>query len=543
MGGGMQGEAGDSARKREQEHRLTRRRALGATAAAAGGAALAGLPNHAALARERKIPVARDGSFEWGVSSGFPFPRSIVLWTRVGELDRSSRLFVEVARDRGFRKVVRRKEVLASHRRDFTVHVAIHKLKPRTEYFYRFHTRNSRSPVGRFRTAPPLDSNEQIRIGFFSCQNYEAGFYNAHAGLAAEQDLDLVICLGDYIYEDSTYEGPRTDRTGDNNDADVQFLHEYRQKYRLYQSDPDLQRMQGNHPFVTIWDDHEVEDNYAGNRPSPAAAEGETNPGQPRRQPLPFRRKNAYRAFFEAMPRIKRKGEPTRIYARGRMGRMADIFLLDERQYRDQQPCGDANFIPCPEADAPGRRMLGLPQKGWLKRGLADSGAQWKLLGNQLMLMSFDLAPRQPVTVDSWDGYGAERRELMQHVLDRGVKDVVALTGDIHTFFAGRITTSGRIDGTPAATEFVGGSVTSLGVKETLANAPAVEELERAISVNNPHIEYADFDKRGYGVLELSREAAICEFKAPGTALEKGSPVSTLAKFRVESGSVEVERI
>ena len=527
----------------ETGHRITRRRALGAAATGAAGVALSGLTNQAAVARGARLPDARDGSFEWGVSSGLPTPRGIVLWTRVGGLDRTSKIELEVARDRGFNRVVERRRVTARRRRDFTAHVLVGGLRPHTEYFYRFSTRNSRSRIGKFRTLPPADSNERVRIGFFSCQNWQAGYYNAHTGLADERDLDLVICLGDYVYENATYEGPRKDRTGVNRDGDVQRLREWRQKYRLYQSDEQLQDMHASHPFLSMWDDHEVEDNYAGDRPSSNAEEGKTNAGEPRRVSFGQRRANGHRAFFEAMPRRQLQGNPNRTYGRARLGGMAELFFLDERQYRDPQPCGDPFLEPCPESDAPGRRMLGGKQKNWLKRGLAESDAQWKLLGNQLMLMSFDLAPEVPVTVDSWDGYEAERAEITQHILDRGVEDVIAMTGDIHTFFAGQVTTTGRVDGTPAAVEFVGGSVTSLGVKETFQNAPGVEQLEKLISVNDPHIRYADFDSRGYGVLTLGRSEAICEFKAPRTALERGSKVRSLAKFRVESGTPDLERI
>ena len=301
--------------------------------------------------------------------------------------------------------------------------------------------------------------------------------------------------------------------------------------------------MHANHPFVAVWDDHEVEDNYAADMASSNAAEGMTNPGEPRRVSLPERRANGYKAFFEAMPRRKIKRDPMRIYGQARLGRMADLFFLDERQYRDVQPCGDTFAQPCADSDDPGRKMLGETQKAWLKNGLAASDAQWKLLGNQLMLMSFDLAPRVAVSLDSWDGYGAERRELGQHILDNGISDVVALTGDIHTFFAGRMTTSGRADGTPYGVEFVGGSISSLGVKETFQNAPGVEQLENLISVNDPHITYADFDARGYGVVTLSPEEAVCEFKAPETALSENSQVGTLAKLRVATGTTEIERI
>ena len=521
--------------------RLTRRRALTVAGATAAAASLGPLTNQAALARERRKPIARDGAFDWGVAAGFPLPRGVVLWTRVGELDRSSRVTLEVARDPGFRRVVHRSRETARRGRDYTVHARVRRLRPRTEYYYRFSTRNSESRVGRFRTAPPRKSDVPVKIGFFSCQAWQAGYFNGHAGLAAEDDLDLVICLGDYIYENATYEGPRTDATGTNADGDCQTLGEYREKYQLYQSDPDLQEMHAKHAFLSIWDDHEVEDNYAGDQASPAAEDGRTNPGEERRVSIAERRRNGYRAFFEGMPRIQRKGDPNRIYGRAELGRMADLLMLDQRQYRDQQPCGDAFFTPCPDSNAPGRNYLGRRQMEWLKRRLAGTDARWKLLGNQLMLMAFDVAPGVPVVQDSWEGYGAERAELANHIVDAGVEDVVALTGDIHTFFAGTFTSSGRIDGRPAGVELVGGSITSLGVKETLGGAP-VDLAEPGIIANNPHMVYADFDRRGYGVLGLDTDKAVCEYKAPATALERGSPVSRLAAFEIEAGSKDVQR-
>ena len=537
----MSGGPADLETAGDGQQRLTRRRALAAGAATAAVAAAPPLVNRAALARERRRPIARDGSFDWGVSAGFPLPRGAVLWTRVGELDRSSKVTLEVATDRGFRHVVHRSKRVARRGRDFTIHARVRHLQPHTRYYYRFHTRNSRSRVGRFQTAAPRRSDQPVRIGFFSCQNWQAGYFNAHRGLADEGDLDLVICLGDYIYENGTYPGPRTDTTGVNGDGDCQTFHEYRQKYRLYQTDEDLQRMQAKHSFLSIWDDHEVEDNYAGNRPSSAAEPGKTNPGEPRRVPMAERKRNGYRAFFEAMPRLQRNGNPNRIYGRAQLGQMADLLMLDQRQYRDQQPCGDAPFTPCPEGGAP-RDYLGRRQMDWLKRSLTRSDSRWKILGNQLMLMAFDLAPGVPVVQDSWEGYQAERAELTNHIIDRGVENVVAITGDIHTFFTGHFTNTGRVDGTPAGVELVGGSVTSLGVKETLGGAP-IENFEEAIRVNNPHMIYADFDMRGYGVLSLYKNRAVCEYKAPATALEKGSPVKRLAAFEIPAGSTDVEQI
>jgi alkaline phosphatase D len=218
---------------------------------------------------------------------------------------------------------------------------------------------------------------------------------------------------------------------------------------------------------------------------------------------------------------------------------MADLYMLDQRQYRDQQPCGDAFFTPCGESTAP-RDYLGPQQLGWLKNRLARTDKRWKVLGNQLMMMAFDVAPGVPVVQDSWEGYQAERTELTEHIVGEGVDNVIAVTGDIHTFFTGTVTTTGRIGGTPAATEFVGGSITSLGVKETLAPVP-VQNLEAAIVANDPHMIYADFDRRGYGVLTLDQDKATCEYKAADT-LTEGAPTELLASFEVPAGSLDVQR-
>jgi len=526
---------------------FTRRHALKTGATAGAALTLSGpLLNHAAIARGTRVPIATAGSFEHGVASGFPRPKGAVLWTRLTGLDRTSRVNFEVARDADFRRIVRSDRAHAFAKRDFTIHAEVGGLKPATEYHYRFFTKEGESTVGRFRTAPPPDSMQPVRVGFYSCQSYEAGFFNAHAALAEEPDLDLVVCLGDYIYEQNFYDGPeeRRDTTGSNGDGDVQTLGEYRDKYRLYQADPDLQAMQAAHPLVSIWDDHEVEENNAGQRPSSKADEGEDGGGTPRRIPYLERRRNAYHTFFEAMPRKRIKRDPDRIYGRARLGRMADLFLLDTRQYRDQQPCGDQIAVPCPDTDDPSRVLLGAEQKGWLKQSLERSPATWKLLGNQIMLMGFDSAPGVTLNVDGWDGYAAERRELMEHVLEKDVANVVSLVGDVHTFFAGQVTPSGRLGPPPAAVEFVGGSMTSFGVNDTFNLTPQQFALiaDRGL-LTNPHWTYANFVEKGYGVVSMNAEEIVCEYKAVATTAERNRESFSLAKFRVAAGSHEVEQL
>ncbi len=495
--------------------------------------ALAGPINYAALARERRLPLAKAGKFAHGVGAGYPSPKAITLWTRVSELTKSSKLTMEVATDEGFRNVVETAKVKADKARDYTVHQRVSGLDPATEYFYRFFTEGKESRVGRFRTTPPTDSKDKIRIGFFSCENWNSGFFNAQAGLAKEKDLDLVICLGDYIYETDTYTGgPRTDTTGPNGDGDVQTLDEYREKYRLYQSDKSLQDLHAAHPFTSIWDDHEVEDNYAGD-------EDLDNGGDIRRVPFEERRANAYKAFFEAMPRIQVSGDPNRIYGSAKLGGAAEIFFTDQRQYRDPQACDDAILGgPCPEADDPARTLLGAEQKAWFKKAVPKSKANWKLWASQVMVMSLDLPKGTPVLLDAWDGYNAERKEILEHFVASGVDNLAALTGDIHTFFAGNVTTTGRDDGVPAGVEFVGGSATSLGLPEYLG-APS-SSLYPLAEPNDPHIKFVDFDRRGYAVVTATTKDLTCEFKAVD-ALKKGAKPTKLKSFRVADGEPEVQ--
>jgi alkaline phosphatase D len=406
-------------------------------------------------------------------------------------------------------------------------------LQPGREYFYRFATRTASSPVGRFRTLAG-DSADPVRIGFFSCQDYQAGYYTAHAGLAAEQDLDLIVCLGDYIYERSYYEGPRKDTTGANGDADVQSLAEYRQKYALYRSDPLLQAMHASAPFVAVWDDHEIEDNWAGENP------GHATPEDQRRSDFLTRRTAGRRAFFEWMPRLRRREEVDRIYGGVPLGANAELILLDTRSYRDAQPCGDQLIVPCPDAETGARKLLGDAQKQWFVDRVAGSTARWKVVGNQIMVMSLDSAPSVTLNVDAWDGYGAERAEVLQALAGRGVQDLTFITGDIHTFFAGTVHQNGRVATPAIGTEFVGGSITSHGLEDYFAG-PLANAGEQGVRANNPHVHFSNFRARGYGVLEARPDELRVTFRSPSTVMEPTAPVSDLAAFRVAAGSTVVE--
>lgn len=408
--------------------------------------------------------------------------------------------------------------------------------------------------MGEFRTLPPADSRRPIRIGIFSCQDWEAGFYTGHAGLAAEEDLDLIVCLGDYIYERSFYDenGVREDNLGANGDGEVQTLGEYRQKYSLYHSDANLRALRQKYPLLGIWDDHEVEDNYAGRLPGAETIDP--------RVEFVRRRLNGYRAYFEHMPfaPAARRRERRRNYRALRLGRNAELRLLDQRKYRDDQPCGDAipPVPPCPEnvRNDPARTLLGAEQERWLKRRLRNSRASWKLVGNQAMAMALDVPNGNPLNMDQWDGYGAERQELCEFIASKQIGDVSFLTGDIHTFFAGVVTPTGRQTAptvpAPVATERFVDSMTSLGIPETINSTsgvpipPALQAIladNVALKGNNPHYRYSQVENRGYGIVEARPDELLVTYRGVATTQTETSTVSDLASFRVASGTPEVE--
>lgn len=487
------------------------------------------LGSSAAAARRSAEPLAAAGDFPLGVWSGQPGPRAITLGTKVDGLERASRLTLEVARDAGFANVVHRQEVRSAPVRGHAVkeRLVTRRLAPGEQFFYRFATRTTSSPVGRFRTARPADSQEPLRIGFFSCQRYASGFYTAHRALAQE-DLDLVVCLGDYIYETNGDDGlpGRADRTSPAESGQCETLDEYRAKYALYRSDPDLQAMHAAHAFVATWDDHEVENNQAGEHPGTTAS---------RRIPYAERRRNAHHAFFEHMPMERVRSERDRVYRRVRLGGMVDLLMLDQRQYRDVQPCDDTPAVPCAEAADPSRTLLGERQRTWLKHGLERSTAAWKILGSSVEMMGWQYAPTLPLNFDGWDGYQAERADVLNHVLAKGIKDVTVLTGDIHHFVCGDVHVGGDRRTPAAATEFVGSSISSEAVQDY-----GVGSTEFLLA--NPHFRYMDLVNRGYGILEARPDELRVAFRSPATTKERTSPTRTLASFVVERGTPRVER-
>ena len=516
----------------------------------AAGAAVLLLPQATARAA-----VLREGRFRQGVLSGDPTPDGVTLLTLLDDAEGRGSVRLEVATDSAFRKVVATRSITTSAAKGYSVKARIKGLKAHERYYYRFETKTSHSPIGRFQTALPADSNEPVRFGFFSCADYTHGYYNAY-DLLEREDLDFVVCLGDYIYAESYHAkgktGVRDDKIGKANRDNPSIVREavsladYRAKYALYRSDKLLRDLHAKFPMVATWDDHEVQDNYAGHAPRGGLDAS--------KHYTAARKAAGYKAFLEAMPFLQ-TGR-SRIYRALRFGKNVDLVMLDQRQYRDDQPCGDATVPPCPGFDAP-RDYLGRSQLDWAKRRLASSGAAWKVIGNQAMMMNAELPGGNYYGFDNWQGYTVEREELLAHIKTSGIKDVIFITGDIHTFIAGDVRTQ-KSRGESVALEFVGGSITSQSFGETDlpigggqvlkgndANpntAPAVIEALRAV---NPWVDQADFDHHGYGLVKATGKTFDVTLKRVQTIKRRSTATlpSTGFRYTVARGQTSIKGV
>lgn len=498
----------------------TRRQFL--SAAGAGAAATVFAPQSLLdlAAGQSRSRLLRGGRFTDGVISADPTTRGAALWTRVDDVEGRGRVLLEVARDNDFRRVVARQSVPTSGAVNHAVKAQVGGLRAHTEYFYRFATATEDSRVGRFRTAAPADSNEPVKFAYFSCQDWTHGYYNAHE-LMAREDLDFVVCLGDYIYAETYHTrrgktGVRDDRIGrdsrdDSHVREAVTLADYRRKWSLYRSDEALRDVHARFPMVYVPDDHEVQDNYAGAERSGGLAPDKLYSAR--------RKAAARKAFFEANPRFP----DNRLYRSLKFGKTVELFTMDQRSFRKNQPCDDAVAPPCGELNQP-RAFLGRTQMSWLKDGLQASDASWKVLANEVTMMPTLVLGGSYFAYDSWQGYPGERTELLTHIRDRGIKDVVFVTGDIHTFIAGDV----RVEvgeGAPVALEFVGGSITSQGlgeidlpagngvtIKGNDQNPRTDPSLINALRDINPWVDNADFDHHGYGVIEATSSGLESRF-------------------------------
>ena len=484
----------------------------------------------------RRLPGIAD-PFSLGVASGDPTADGVVLWTRLapepfvpgGGLPlRPIAVRWEVARDEGFRQIAQRGEATATPELGHSVHVEVSGLEPGRPYWYRFTTADGTSPVGRAFTAPaPGAGPSRIDFAMTSCQHYEQGLYTAHEHLARE-DVTLNVHLGDYIYEGGIARNAAVRR---HNSVEITTLEAYRNRYALYKSDPNLQGAHAAFPWIVTWDDHEVENNYAADRD-----ENGTDPAT-----FLLRRAAGYQAFYEHMP-LRRssmpRGPEMQLYRRLAFGSLATFHVLDTRQYRTDQPCGDGNRVECAAVHDAGATILGAGQERWLHDGLRASGARWNVLANQVPLAPLG-QPNQnglAYSMDKWSGYVRERNRLLEVLSDPRVSNPVLIAGDVHVNWVADVRRDPDAEGSAmVSTEFVGTSISSGGNGMDLSRGG-----ERLLAAN-PQLRFYNA-QRGYVRCALTRERWVSDYRVVAFVDQPGAPVATRASFVVSSGTRGVER-
>lgn len=479
-----------------------------------------------------------DYPFALGVASGEPWPDGFVIWTRLKSLgppeawrSRPQTVAWQVAEDKAFSRSVRQGRLTTDPRFDHAIHVEVTGLAPGRPYWYRFEALGARSPTGRALSAPSaLAAPNSLKLAVASCSNYENGYFSAYRHMAAEAP-DLVLFLGDYIYE-SSHGAAATSVRSHEPAAEAMDLASYRARYSQYKTDPDLQALHAASPALMTWDDHEVHNDYSGDYD-----------WDPRVSVESFRRRRAaaYQAFWENMPlrRRSRPGGPLmRIYDRFQWGRLATVHMADSRQYRDASACARPEtrrgFVApqdCLDINDPARSILGAAQEAWLNDGFKRSQSQWNIIGQGLMVAPF--LQRNRATgweghyTDTWDGYPKSRDRVLAGLGASGASNPVFFSGDIHCFWANDLVTAQG----PVATEFVGTSITS--------DPPPPDNFRPTLD-KNPWVKFFEDQYRGYISADVTPERMAVRFQAISDRANPRATVSTLKSFVVESGKVGI---
>jgi alkaline phosphatase D len=511
--------------------RLSRRILLASSATAAATA----VP--AAAWAETRHPTLTADPFTLGVASGDPEPDGVVLWTRLavnplaedgmgGMPDGSFDVKWEVAKDERFRRRVASgwKETGAAI--GYSVHVEVDGLEAGREYYYRFKTGKWTSPIGRTVTAPSRRSMpDELRMAFASCSQYEHGYFTAYRHMA-ESRPDLVLHLGDYQYEykAGVYNSP-DGNVRDHEGPETVSLATYRQRHAQYKADPDLQAAHLVAPWLVVWDDHETENNWADEVP-------EAGSDTPETADFLARRAAAFQAYWENMP-LRRSSVPEgidmQLYRRVQWGRLANFHMMDTRQYRDDQACGDGTKTDCAEAWDETRTITGAAQEEWLIDGFHSSRARWDVLGQQVFFTQRDADAGGPLrtSMDGWDGYAASRQRIIDGWIEAEVRNPVVLTGDVHTHWAGEILADfPDAEGPSVGVELVATSITSGG-----DGADSVPEDNSALQIN-PHIKFRNA-QRGYVETVITPDRIDVNFQVVPQVTVQDAPVYTRRSYTI----------
>ncbi|WP_214324529.1 alkaline phosphatase D family protein [Nonomuraea sediminis] len=506
------------------------RRSLFAGGASMGIAAALGAaaPVRAAV---RRAPLS--DVFQLGIASGEPTPDGVVLWTRLamdplapdglgGMPDRPVPVEWQLAKDDGFRHVVRRGVELARPQEAHSVHVEVDHLDPGAEYFYRFRVGTEISPAGRTLTAPAAGTaSRALNLAFTSCADWQTGWFTAYRRMA-EDHPDLIAFLGDYYYEYGDYKYPVRDQAG----GECFDLAGYRLRQAQHKSDPDLQQAHAVAPWVVVWDDHDIENAWAGDVPE-----------QPDPPFLP-RRAAAFQAYYENMP-LRRAQRPDgwsmKLYRSLRWGSVANLHLLDTRQYRDLYACtGTSTTVgpDCTQRLDPNRTIMGKEQEAWLFDELRRSTATWDVIGQQVFMMEMDWVngEQKGYSNEGWDGYVGSRNRLAA-TIDEAKRNAVVLTGDVHSHWAGELKRDHQDPASkPVAVELVTTSITSAG--NGLDEYPNTRQL----LAENPHVKFFN-GRRGYVNAKISQSEMKVDFRSLAVVTQPHYPAYTSGSFVVEPGN------
>ena len=492
-------------------------------------------------------PVVQSDPFTLGVASGDPLPDSVILWTRLqpGEPlpDTDVEVTWSIARDPEFADIVGGGDTLAMAALGHSVHVEAGGLEPDQDYYYRFGVGEYTTPPARTHTfAAPGTMPDRFRFAFSSCQNWEQGRYAAYRDMVEEGDIDAFVFLGDYIYEYASggYADERGRKTGQ--DFECESLDQYRERYALYHSDPLLQAAHALVPWIITWDDHEVDNDYAGG----------SSENSDERQAFLTRRAAAYQAWYEHMPvRLDAPDGPDYdIYRSVAHGDLLRFHVLDTRQYRSDQQRGEPFVEQLGEAVQvrdeqlaadPAHTMLGPEQRAWLVDSVEASTAVWDVLAQQVFMFGGNAvvgAEPPVVVVDTWDGYAGERQVVLEAV-GNAADNLVVLTGDFHSAAVAEL----RSDPFDATLPVIGAEFMASSISSSFFDDDAaVEGLVTAALTANPHLKWFD-SQRGYTVCEVTPDRWRATYRAVADQFDEASPVTEVSSWEVEAGTPGVRQV